>query len=86
VQSVLSFLQVFFSNPQYYAPATWVVLGFTVAWILISAKRLQEISAEEAEILWKAHKQFDNCCGNKFTTIYKGKKDRWFCLPVWSRT
>lgn len=73
-QSVLSLLQTVFSYPQYLAPITWMALGCAVAWFLLSAKRIQEITAREAEILWKAHKQFDNCCAKTFDNITKGKK------------
>jgi len=74
IQSVLSIFQSFFSSPEYLVPTMWVAFGCAVAWFLLSAKREQEITVEEAEMLWKSHKQFKQCLAKKFTKITKGKK------------
>jgi len=74
VQQVLSIFQSFFSNAEYLVPTVWVALGCCVAWFLLSAKRNQEITMKEAEMLWKSHKQFKQCLAKKFTKINKGKK------------
>jgi len=71
---VLSILQSFFSNAEYLVPTIWVTLGCAVAWFLLSAKKEQEISDEEVEMLWKSHKQFKHCSAKKFIKIKKGKK------------
>jgi hypothetical protein len=55
-------------------PTIWVALGCAVAWFLLSAKREQEITEKEAEMLWKSHKQFENCSAEIFEKITKGKK------------
>ncbi len=74
IQSVLSIFQSFFSRPEYLVPTIWVALGCAVAWFLLSAKRAQEITEEEAEMLWKSHKQFQHCSAETFIEINKGKK------------
>jgi hypothetical protein len=74
VQSILSVLQSVVSSAEYLVPTMWVALGCTVAWFLLSAKTELEITEKEAEMLWKAHKQFDNCSAEIFTKITKGKK------------
>jgi len=74
MEAMLSILQSFFSNAEYLAPTIWVALGCAIAWLLLSAKRDQEISEKEAEMLWKSHKQFNHCSAEKFTEINKGKK------------
>ena len=74
MEAMLSILQSFFSNTEYLVPAMWVTLGCAVAWFLLSAKREQEITAEEAEMLWKSHKQFNHCSAETFNEINKGKK------------
>lgn len=70
----LSIIQSLFSNAQYLVPTLWVTLGCAVAWFLLSAKREQEITEKEAEMLWKSHKQFKHCSAKKFIKIVKGKK------------
>lgn len=74
IQSVLSIFQSFFSNAQYLVPTLWVALGCAVAWFVLSAKTDKEITEEEAEILWKSHKQFAHCSAKKFVKIKRGKK------------
>jgi len=72
METVLLFLQSFFSNAEYLVPTMWVSLGCMVAWFLLSAKKHQTLTANEIEILWKSHKQFMNCAAEKFTEIRKG--------------
>ena len=74
MQEVLTIFQSFFSNAEYLVPTVWVALGCVVAWFLLSAKREQEITEKEAEMLWKSHKQFKHCTAGNFTKITKGKK------------
>jgi len=74
VQPMLSIFQSFFASAEYLVPTVWVALGCAVAWFLLSAKREQEITEKEAEMLWKSHKQFNRCSAKKFTKITKGKK------------
>ena len=71
---MLSFLQTIVSSAEYLVPTMWVALGCTFAWFLLSAKNEQEITEEEVEILWKSHKQFDNCSAEIFEKITKGNK------------
>ena len=74
MEAVLSILQSFSSIAEYLVPTIWVTLGCAVAWFLLSAKKEQEISDEEVEMLWKSHKQFKQCSAKKFIKIKKGKK------------
>ena len=74
MEPVLNIIQSIFSNSEYLVPTMWVALGCAVAWFLLSAKREQEITEEEAEMLWKAHKQFNHCSAETFSEITKGKK------------
>ena len=74
MQEVLTIFQSFFSNAEYLVPTIWVALGCAIAWLLLSAKRDQEISENEAEMLWKSHKQFKHCSAKKFAKIKRGKK------------
>ena len=74
MQEVLTIFQSFFSNAEYLVPTVWVALGCVVAWFLLSAKTNQEITEEEAEMLWKTHKQFKHCSAETFIEINKGKK------------
>jgi hypothetical protein len=74
VEPVLNIIQSIFSNSPYLVPTIWVTLGCAVAWFLLSAKTNQEITEEEAEMLWKTHKQFKHCSAETFIEINKGKK------------
>jgi len=74
MQTVLNIIQFISSNAEYLVPTIWVTLGCTVTWFVLSAKREQEITQKEAEMLWKSHKQFNNCSAETFTEITKGKK------------
>ena len=74
MEPVLSILQSFFSNVEYLVPTVWVVFGCVVAWFLLSAKKIKEITKKEAEMLWKSHKQFNQCSASTFSEITKGKK------------
>jgi hypothetical protein len=74
MEAALSLFQSFFTNIEYLVPTVWVAFGCVVAWFLLSAKRIQEITINEAEILWKSHKQFNHCTAENFTKITKGKK------------
>ena len=74
MEPVLNIIQSIFSNSQYLVPTIWVTLGCAVAWFLLSAKTNQEITEEEAEMLWKTHKQFKHCSAETFIEINKGKK------------
>ena len=74
MQPVLNIIQSIFSNAEYLVPTIWVTFGCAVAWFLLSAKREQQITKTEAEMLWKAHKQFNHCSAETFTEITKGKK------------
>jgi hypothetical protein len=42
-------------------PAIWLSLGFCTAWFLLSAKRVVPLTKEEAETLWKVHRQMMRC-------------------------
>jgi hypothetical protein len=72
MEAVLSFFQSFFTNKEYLVQTVWVAFGCVVAWFLLFAKRTQEITINETEILWKSHKQFMHCAAEKFTEIRKG--------------
>ena len=74
METVLSIIQSFFAGSEFLVPAIWVALGCAVAWFLLSAKRDQELSKKETEMLWKSHKQFNHCSAEKFTEINKRKK------------
>jgi hypothetical protein len=74
LESIVSFIQSFFSHPEYLVPTLWVTLGCTLAWYLLSAKRYHSIDPQELNLLWQTHKQFNNCTANKFEPITKGKK------------
>ena len=55
-------------------PAIWLSLGFATAWFLLSAKRVVPLSLEDAETLWKVHKQNANCRAKKWNEINRGKE------------
>jgi hypothetical protein len=55
-------------------PAMWLSLGFIIAWFFLSAKRNVPLSHEEAETLWKFHKQKDRCRAENWIEIVKNKK------------
>ena len=74
LQSLLSYFQSFFSHTAFRVITMWVTFGCALAWYLLSAKRYQEITPQEADLLWKTHKQFNYCIANKFEPIKKGKR------------
>ena len=74
LQSLLSFIQSFFSHPEFLVPTIWVSFGCAVAWFILSAKKYQEITPNDAKLLWKTHKQFTHCNAEVFSQITKGKK------------
>ena len=55
-------------------PAMWLSLGFVIAWFLLSAKRNIPLSYEEAETLWKFHKQKTQCGANGWIQVHRGDK------------
>jgi hypothetical protein len=61
-------------NSGVFIPAMWLSLGFATAWFLLSAKRVVPLSREEAETLWKFHKQKTGCRAQSWCEIVRGKK------------
>lgn len=55
-------------------PAIWLSLGFCIAWFILSAKRSVALSPEEAEMLWKVHRQKTQCNATKCKIIRSGGK------------
>lgn len=55
-------------------PAMWLSLGFVIAWFLLSAKRTVPLTREEAETLWKFHKQKAHCGARSWLEIVKNDK------------
>ena len=55
-------------------PAIWLTLGFVIVWFLLSAKRVVPLTREEAETLWKFHKQKTNCRAEGWQEIVRGNK------------
>lgn len=74
MQTIFTFLQSLLSTPEIFVPTLWVSFGCTLAWYLLSAKRYQEVTPQEVNLLWKTHKQFSGCNANKFEQIRAGMK------------
>jgi hypothetical protein len=55
-------------------PAIWLTLGLATAWFLLAAKRVVPLSREEAETLWKFHKQKTGCQAQSWSEIVRGEK------------
>jgi len=55
-------------------PAIWLSLGLAIAWLLLSAKRVVPLSREEAETLWKFHKQKTGCRAESWREIVRGDR------------
>ena len=55
-------------------PAMWLSLGFVIAWFLLSAKRTVPLTKNEAETLWKFHKQKSPCQAKKWNEIVRANK------------
>ena len=55
-------------------PAMWLSLGFVIAWFLLSAKRNVPLTQEEAETLWKFHKQKSQCGAKSWVEIVRDDK------------
>jgi len=55
-------------------PAIWLSLGLATAWFLLSAKRVVPLTLEEAETLWKFHKQKTGCRAQGWHEIVRGNK------------
>jgi hypothetical protein len=55
-------------------PAIWLSLGLATAWFLLSAKRVVPLAQNEAETLWKIHKQNARCRAQSWHPIYRQKK------------
>ena len=55
-------------------PAIWLSLGFVIAWFLLSAKRVVPLTREEAETLWKFHKQKTKCRAESWQEIVRRNK------------
>ena len=86
MEAVLSIFQSFFSNAEYLVPTVWVAFGCFVAWFLLSAKREQELTEEEVEMLWVSHKQFKQCLAKKIRQNHLRKKVSRLYLSMWART
>jgi hypothetical protein len=50
-------------------PAIWLTLGLFIVWLLLGAKRVVPLTREEAETLWKVHKQQARCRAKKYTEL-----------------
>ena len=55
-------------------PAIWLSLGLLVAWFLLSAKRIVPLTHNEAETLWKVHKQQARCTAKDWQQILRGQE------------
>lgn len=55
-------------------PAIWLSLGLLVAWFLLSAKRIVPLTKNEAETLWKVHKQKTKCTAKEWQEINRGSE------------
>lgn len=55
-------------------PAIWLSLGLATAWFLLSAKRIVPLTLEEAETLWKFHKQKTGCHAQGWQEIVHGER------------
>jgi len=55
-------------------PAMWLSLGFATAWFLLSAKRVVPLTHEEAETLWKIHRQQTKCRAEGWQEIVRKNK------------
>jgi len=54
-------------------PAVWTCLAVYGAWYLTSAKHYAPLTPQEAQILWKIHKQQSGCKGKRMWRIqHKG--------------
>jgi len=62
-----------------YLPAIWAIFMGYLLWYMISVKRSEPITIEEAKMLWKIHKKTTRCGGQKWQPIRrKGDKLRGF--------
>jgi hypothetical protein len=71
---ILDHLKTYFTNPLFLVPIVWIGFGGIVCWLIISAKKHQPISVKDVNMLWKSHKQFNQCKAKKFEKLTKGKK------------
>jgi hypothetical protein len=55
-------------------PGLALCFGFYIAYLLLSAKRVVPMTAEEAETLWKFHKQKMCCKAETWREIIRRKK------------
>ena len=55
-------------------PAIWLSLGFFIAWLVLAAKHVVPLTVQEADTLWKIHKQKTLCTGKKWNKIKRGDK------------
>ena len=55
-------------------PLMWTFFAAYTTWFLTSAKDYVPLTRKEAEILWKIHKQKDNCKAKKWQIIRRGGK------------
>ncbi|MCW4015048.1 MAG: hypothetical protein NWF06_01640 [Candidatus Bathyarchaeota archaeon] len=73
LEALFSTLQSFFLHPEFLVPTVWVAFGCVLAWFLLSAKRHHAIDKKDLKMLWKTHKQFNNCSAKTFEPIMRGK-------------
>ena len=55
-------------------PAIWLSLGLIVVWFLLAAKRIVPLTHNEAETLWKVHRQKARCNSKEWHEIIDGTK------------
>jgi ABC-type nickel/cobalt efflux system permease component RcnA len=55
-------------------PAIWISLGLFVVWLLLGATRVVPLTHEEAETLWKIHKQKTRCKAKKWAEVNSKNK------------
>ena len=55
-------------------PAIWLSLGFAIAWLLLSAKRVVPLTHNEAETLWKVHRQQTQCKAKSWDEVVQRNK------------
>ena len=74
LQELFTVIQSFFAHPEFLVPTLWVSFGCTISWYILSAKKCQALTPHEVQMLWKTHKQFNQCTADEFEPIHKGKK------------
>jgi len=74
LEQITNLLNVMTPLSPFLMPTMWLSVAAYVAWYFASAKHYAPLTVEEVRVLWKIHKQNEQCNSGRWQKIRKGRK------------